>query len=53
MKRNKRSKEVQAKLDTIKHSRERELMPRPTVFRDKTKYNRNALKQNDRRYCYA
>ena len=36
------------KLDSIKQSRDRTPMPRPTVFKDKTKYDRNAAK-DDRR----
>ena len=37
------------KLDTLKQSREREPMPRPTVFRDRKKYDRNLLKDMDRK----
>lgn len=47
----KRNKKTENKLTIIKHTRERTLMPRPTVFKDNTKYNRNKIKQNDRRYC--
>lgn len=38
----------QAKLafiESINRSQERQMMPRPTIFRDKTKYNRAARKQ--------
>ncbi len=37
------------KLDTLKQSREREPMPRPAVFRDRKKYDRNLLKDMDRK----
>lgn len=37
------------KLDTLKQSREREPMPRPTVFRDRKKYDRDLLKDMDRK----
>ena len=37
------------KLDILKQSREREPMPRPAVFRDRKKYNRNLLKDMDRK----
>lgn len=51
MKKIKRSKATQEKLDAIKHSRPRELMPRPTVFKDKSKYDRKASKR-ELRYAY-
>ena len=37
------------KLDTRKQSREREPMPRPAVFRDRKKYDRNLRKDMDRK----
>ena len=37
------------KRDTLKQSREREPMPRPAVFRDRKKYDRNLLKDMDRK----
>ena len=37
------------KLDTLKQSREREPMPRPAVFRDRKKYDRNLLMDMDRK----
>ena len=49
MQRKKKSKEVQEKLDAFNHSRPREMMPRPTVFKDKTKYDRNKRKNDERR----
>jgi hypothetical protein len=48
MYRPKKDKETMRKLDAIKHSRGRVTMPRPTVFKDKTKYDRNAQKKRDR-----
>ena len=48
MHRPKKDKETQKKLDAIKHSRGRLTMPRPTVFKDKTKYDRNTQKKRDR-----
>ena len=37
------------KLDILNQTRDREPMPRPTVFRDKKKYDRNILKDEDRK----
>lgn len=37
------------KLDILKKSREREPMPRPTVFRNRKKYDRNLLKDMERK----
>ena len=37
------------KLDILKQSREREPMPRPAVFRDRKKYDRNLLKDMERK----
>ena len=48
MHRPKKDKETQRKLDAIKHSRGRVTMPRPTVFKDKSKYDRNTQKRVDR-----
>lgn len=48
MYRPKKDKETKRKLDAIKHSRGRVTMPRPTVFKDKTKYDRNVQKKRDR-----
>lgn len=43
------SKEKRAMLDTINQTRERTPMPRPTYFRDESKYDRNRQKQMDRK----
>jgi hypothetical protein len=48
MNRPKKDKETQRLLRVIKQSRGRVSMPRPTVFKDKTKYDRNAQKKRDR-----
>ena len=37
------------KLDTLKQSREREPMPRPAVYSERKKYDRNLLKDMDRK----
>lgn len=47
--RRKLSKEKRAMLDTINRTRERAPMPRPTYFRDASKYDRNKQKQMDRK----
>ena len=39
----------QIRLEILNQSRDREIMPRPAVFRDKTKYDRNAAKDAARR----
>lgn len=44
-------KRKQEKLDLINRSTERRPMPRPTVFRDKSKYDRGRQKALDRREC--
>lgn len=46
-------KKTCAKLAAFDHSRERELMPRPTVFRDRTKYSRKSDKAGVRREIRA
>lgn len=48
-----KDKDLQAKLDLIARSTERREMPRPTVFRDKSKYDRNRQKNDFRRECCA
>lgn len=48
-----KNKDLQAKLDLIARSTERREMPRPTVFRDKSKYDRNRQKHDFRRECCA
>ena len=35
----------QTKVDIVKQSRPRTLLPRPTVFKDKTKFDRAKIKQ--------
>ena len=42
------TKREQLLLDSMRHSRERTLMPRPVRFADKTKYDRNRRKAQDR-----
>ncbi len=46
-------KKRQEKLDLINRSTERRPMPRPAVFKDKSKYDRNRQKANDRKLCMA
>ena len=41
------AKELQ--LESIKHSRSREIMPRPVIFKDKTKFDRNKSKSATRK----
>ena len=48
-KRHQLSKADLGKLDILNQTRDRELMPRPAVFRDKKKYDRNAVKEEDRK----
>lgn len=48
-----RKERKQEKLDLINRSTERRPMPRPTVFRDKSKYDRGRQKALDRRECMA
>lgn len=40
-----KDKNIQEKLDLINRSTERRTMPRPTVFKDKSKYDRNRQKR--------
>ena len=47
MKKAKKSKET--KLDIINQTRDRTPIPRPVVFRDKKKYDRNAAKDEIRK----
>ncbi len=42
-------KEKEAKLDILNQTRDRTPMPRPAVFRDKRKYDRNAVKEETRK----
>lgn len=48
-----KDKALQEKLDLINRSTERREMPRPAVFKDKTKYDRNRQKQSMRREYVA
>ncbi len=48
-----KDKAAQAKLELIAMSTERREMPRPTVFKDKSKYDRNKAKQSFRKECFA
>ena len=43
----KKNKSRKAKLDILNQTRDRTLMPRPAIFRNKKKYDRNALKDED------
>ena len=40
---------VERKLDLLKHTRPRDPMPRPTVFKDKSKFDRNKEKIKTRK----
>ncbi len=51
MKMKRRDKHIQEKLDAIRHSRTRTLMPRPTVFKDRSKYDRARAKNALRKEC--
>lgn len=42
-------KKREAEMDIINQTRDRNLMPRPVVFRDKKKYNRNVAKDEIRK----
>ena len=42
-------KDNQEKLDILNQTRDRTPMPRPAVFRNKKKYDRNAVKDEDRK----
>ena len=44
----KKSDIKKTKLDILNQTRERTPMPRPAVFRDKKKYDRNAVKEEGR-----
>ncbi len=48
MKKDKRTKLLLKRLAAVR-GRDRELMPRPTVFEDRTKYSRKREKQRSRR----
>ena len=45
----KRKKNKNVKLDILNQTRDRIPMPRPAVFRDKKKFDRNAVKNEDRK----
>lgn len=45
----KAKKEKESKLDIINQTRDRTPIPRPAVFRDKKKYDRNAAKDELRK----
>lgn len=45
-----KDKNIQRKLELIADSTERRVMPRPVVFKDKTKYDRKKVK---RELCMA
>lgn len=45
----KNMKKENGKLDAIKQSRPRELMPRPAFFRNRKKYDRNSAKASLRK----
>ncbi len=38
-------KKIEEKLNILKHTRPRDIMPRPTVFKDESKYDRKRDKQ--------
>lgn len=38
-------KDNDMKLDILNQTRDRSLMPRPVIYRDKTKYDRNVAKE--------
>lgn len=46
-------KRLQEKLDRYNQARPREPMPRPAVFKDRSKYDRNRQKARDRMECMA
>lgn len=46
-------KKLQEKLDLINRSAGRRPMPRPAVFKDKSKYDRKRQKRIDRHECMA
>ena len=45
----KKDKKDKEKLDVLNQTRDRTPMPRPAVFRNKKKYDRNAVKDEDRK----
>ena len=45
----KKDRDRKTKLDILNQTRDRTQMPRPAVFRDKKKYDRNVLKNEDRK----
>ena len=45
----KKDKNLEEKLNIIKHTRSRSTMPRPVVFEDKTKYKRSRQKSLNRK----
>lgn len=47
-----KDKKTQEKLDLINRSTERHEMPRPAVFKDKSKYDRKQAKR-ELRACFA
>ena len=44
-----KKKNSEEKLDILNQTRDRTPMPRPAVFRNKKKYDRNAVKDEDRK----
>ena len=45
----KKDKKLEEKLNMLKQTRSREIMPRPTIFEDKTKYKRSRQKTLDKK----
>ena len=45
----KKNNDKKEKLDMLNQTRDRTPMPRPAVFRNKKKYDRNAVKEEDRK----
>ena len=45
----KKDKKLALKLKILKQTRSRDIMPRPTVFEDKTKYKRSRQKSLNRK----
>ena len=46
---NKENEEIKKELEMLKGTKRRDAMPRPTVFKDKSKYDRNKVKQLTRK----
>lgn len=46
---NKKKQTGKAKLDILNQTRDRTPIPRPVVFRDRKKYDRNVMKDEDRK----